>query len=321
MTTHESTGYARGCELAFSDDGKWLATVVSSDELVVIISDGKTGAVHKRFSSPWREIGKHPIEWAYRSSFLGGFLADDSLVLWRYVPREVSDPTDASNLDLYMERWSVEGERLAQLDLGKLGSGIGGRQPIFARQAGRLWLPGDCRGNCYRGIQLSGAEITQSGNLMFPDDLADPPIPLADGNGFLAVLGIQKTSQKAASFDSAGRLQKEVRLPHSPNLFGPLIPDWFYASQPQSSSDGEIAAVARTRVAWVLVDTDRDWGSEIVVLKTQPLTVVTVLKTGKGGIGPIAVDHRNGVVRVVGFWNGRWHDKEYDDQHPGKWKH
>jgi hypothetical protein len=44
-----------------------------------------------------------------------------------------------------------------------------------------------------------------------------------------------------------------------------------------------------------------------------------VLKTGKGGIRAVAIDHRNGVVRLVGFWNGRWHDMKYDDQYPGKW--
>ncbi len=77
--------------------------------------------------------------------------------------------------------------------------------------------------------------------------------------------------------------------------------------------------MARTRVAWVLVDTDRDWGSEIVLLNTHPLAVATVLKTGKGGIGAIAVDHRNGMVRLVGFWKEQWHDLKYDEQHPRKW--
>ena len=317
--THVAIDNARSCEEAFSDDGKWLATVVSGTDLTVVIDDSKTGSIHKRFSSPWREIANHPIEWAYRSSFLAGFLADDSLLLWRYLPREVADPSDAPNLDLHLQRWNVDGEMLSELDLGKLASGIGGRQPIIARNPGRLWLPGACRGNCYRGIQLSGAEIAQAGNLNFPDDLAAAPAALPGSSGFLAALGIQRTSQKAALFDLAGRLQKEVRLPHSPNLLGPLVPDWFNVRQPQISSDGEVAAVARTRVAWVLVDTDRDWGSEIVVLKTQPLAVSTVLKTGKGGIGSVAIDHRNGAVRLIGFWNGRWHDMKYDDHHPGKW--
>lgn len=119
--------------------------------------------------------------------------------------------------------------------------------------------------------------------------------------------------------DSSGRIQELVRLPYVPNLFGPLVPDWFGVEQPAISSDGETAAVARTRVAWVLVDTDRDWGSEIVLLNTHPLAVATVLKTGKGGIGAIAVDHRNGMVRLVGFWKEQWHDLKYDEQHPRKW--
>jgi hypothetical protein len=77
-----------------------------------------------------------------------------------------------------------------------------------------------------------------------------------------------------------------------------LVPDWFYALQPQISHDGEIAAVARERVAWVLVDTARDWGSEVIVLTTDPLRVAAVLKTGLGGIGATAVDRRGSTVRL-----------------------
>jgi hypothetical protein len=71
-------------------------------------------------------------------------------------------------------------------------------------------------------------------------------------------------------------------------------------------------------VAWVLEDTDRDWGSEIVLLRIHPPAVTTTLKTGKGGIKAIAVDHRNGAVRLVGFWKGRWHERQCDEQHPDK---
>lgn len=31
------------------------------------------------------------------------------------------------------------------------------------------------------------------------------------------------------------------------------------------------------------------------------------------------IDHRNGIVRLVGFWKERWHDMKYDEHHPGKW--
>jgi hypothetical protein len=319
VTTHTSIVEARRCEQTFSDDGKWLATVVSGNDMTVVIHDGKTGTVHKQFSSPWRQIDKRPLEWAYMSSFLGGFLADNSLLLWRYVPRPVADHSDASNIDLHVQRWSVDGEILSEVNLGGLGFGLQGRQPIFARATGLMWLPGKCGSICYKTMKVFGTQIEDAGSLTPPDNLASPPAPLPGKNELLAVVGVQRTSQKAALLDSSGSVQKQITLPHFPNLFGPLVPDWFYASQPGISPDGEIAAVARTRVAWVLVDTDRDWGSEIIVLKTQPLAVATVLKTGKGGIGAVAIDHRNGVVRLVGFWKERWHDMTYDEQHPGKW--
>jgi hypothetical protein len=319
VTTHTSIVGARRCEQTFSNDGKWLATVVSGNELAIVIYDGKTGTVHKQFSSPWRQIDKRPLEWAYMSSFLGGFLADNSLLLWRYVPRPAADLSNVPNIDVHVQRWSVDGEMLSELNLGDLGFGVQGGQPIFARGTSLMWLPGKCGSICYKTMKVSGTQIEQAGNLTPPDNLAAPPGPLPGKNELLAVLGVQRTSQKAALLDSSGSVQKQVTLPHFPNLFGPLVPDWFYASQPEISPDGEIAALARTRVAWVLVDTDRDWGSEIIVLKTQPLEVATVLKTGKGGIRAVAIDHRNGVVRLVGFWNGRWHNMKYDDQHAGKW--
>src|SRR5215472_3379486 len=87
VTTHTSVPNSRTCEETFSNDGKWLATVVPGSELTVVIHDGKTGSVHKQFSSAWQQLANRPIEWAYMSSFLGGFLPDDSLVLWRCVPR------------------------------------------------------------------------------------------------------------------------------------------------------------------------------------------------------------------------------------------
>lgn len=320
VTTHSSIAGARRCEQTFSNDGKWLATVVSGSDLTVVIHDGKTGTVHKQFSSPWKQTDGRPLEWAYMSSFLGGFLADNSLLLWRYVPRLVADRSDASNIDLHVQRWSVEGEMLSEVNLGGLGFSLQGRQPIFARGTGLMWLPGKCGPICYKTMKVAGAQIEDAGSLTPQETLAAPPAPLPGKNELLAVMGAQQTSQKAALLGPSGSVQKQLTLPHFPNLFGPLVPDWFYASQPEISSDGEIAAVARTRVAWILVDTDRDWGSEIVVLKTQPLAVATVLKTGKGGIRAVAIDHGNGVVRLVGFWNGRWHDMKYDDQHVGKWE-
>jgi hypothetical protein len=123
----------------------------------------------------------------------------------------------------------------------------------------------------------------------------------------------------ATVIDSAGKVDEQVKLPFMPNLLYPVVPDWFGLHQPSLSTDGEIAALGRSRIAWVLIDTDRDWGSEIVVLGRHPLGVITNLKTGKGGIGAIAVDHRGGVIRLVGFWKDRWHDMRWDESHSRKW--
>ena len=319
VTTHMVIPNFRGCEEIFSNDGKWLATVVPSTELTVVVHDRKTGTVHRTFSSAWQQFGKNALEWAYNSSFLGGFLPDDSLILWRYVTRPAVNSSDGSNVDLHLQRWSIEGELLSDQNLGDVGFGVGGgRQPIPVNGLDFLWLPGRCKSFCYRAVRVLGAQIEQAGNLTMPNQPAAAPVPLPGGNELLTVIG-DRTAQNAALLDSVGHLQKQVRLPFFPNLLGPLVPDWFYARRPAISQDGQIAAIVRTRVAWVLVDTDRDWGSEIVLLKTDPLAVSTVLKTGKGGIGAVAVDHRNGIVRLVGFWKGRWHDLKYDEQHSGKW--
>ncbi len=318
VTTHTPLHDFRGCEEIFSDDGKWLATVVPSDELTVVVHDRKTGTVHRIFSSAWQKFGKSPLEWAYNFSYLGGFLPDDSVALWRYVTRDGVNPSFGSNVDLHLQRWSVEGELLSDQNLGDIGFGVLGRQPIPVNGLGFLWLPGKCSPICYRGVKVFESQVEQVGNLALPNHTAAEPVPLSRGDELLIVVG-DRTAQKATLLDPAGHLLKQVSLPYFPNLLGPLVPDWFYARRPAISKDGQIAAIVRTRVAWVLVDTDRDWGSEIVLLKTDPLAVTTVLKTGKGGIGAVAVDHRNGIVRMVGFWKGRWHDLKYDEGHPGKW--
>lgn len=318
VTTHTSVEYHANCEEKFSNDGKYLATVVPGNELNVIIHDRKTGQLHRRFSSPWRQLDNHPYEWAYNSAFLGGFLPDDSLVLWRYV----SQPAASSGriVDLHMEQWSIEGKLLSDLSLGDLDDAWPVRQPIAMDGFSTLWLPGGCGSACFQVLKVSGLQTARAGELKLPQDLSVRPIPLSSNRGFLAVIGKQQTSQKAVLLDSSGQIQKQVKLPYFPNLLGPLVPDWFGDHELEITPDGQIAALARTRVAWVLVDTDRDWGSEIMILKTGSLAVDAVLKTGKGGIQALAVDHRNGFVRLVGFWKGRWHDLKYDEDHPGRWK-
>jgi hypothetical protein len=306
-----------GCEEAFSADGRWLATVVSSNELTVVIVDRKTGAVHRQFASAWQTFHNMPLEPGYRSPFLAGFLEDDSLVLWRYVPQKGATDTDASSVNLHLQRWSVDGEFLSEQDLGASGFGIGGRGPLTAEGLRRLWIPGGCGNGCYRGVHFEAGHVDDDGSLTLPKDNATSPVDVRQANRFLSVVG-ERTNQKALLFDDSGKVESQVDLPYLPNLLGPLVPDWFYARKPELSSDGQIAAIGRTRVAWVLVDTDRDWGSEIVLLNMHPLGLITTLKTGKGGIGAIAVDHRGGNIRMVGFWKERWHDLRWDERHD-KW--
>jgi hypothetical protein len=310
-------GLSQRCEETFSTDGRWLATVVPSDELTVVIFDRKAQTVHRNFSSKWYRFHDMPIEPGHRSSFLGGFLQDDSLVLWRYVPRAVANAGDASNADLHLQRWSVEGQLLSDQNLGGVGFGPGGRQPIVFNEFNLLWIPNKCEVVCYRGVKASEGQFADAGTLKLPNDNATQPVTLPGDEGLLSVLG-ERTGQRVVVLDLSGRLEAQVSLPFFPNLLGPLVPDWFAALTPTVSHDGKVAAVGRTRVAWVLVDTDRDWGSEIVLLRMHPLAVTAKLKTGKGGIGAMAVDHRNGIVRIVAFWGGRWHELRCDDEHPSE---
>ena len=309
-------GLTQHCEEGFSSDGKWLATVVPSNKLTIVILDRGAKTVHRTFSREWFRHRDMPIEPGYRSSFLAGFLQDDSLMLWGYAPRNVENATDASNADLHLQRWSVDGELLSDQNLGDSLFGPAGRQPIVDTGGGLLWIPGKCEVFCYRGIKVSAAKIEDVGILKLPKDNADEPVAVPANERFLSVLG--RTAQKAVLLDSSGAQESQVSLPYFPNLLGPLVPDWFQALRPAISHDGEVAAIGRTRVAWVLVDTDRDWGSEIVLLRMHPLTVATKFKTGKGGIAAVAVDHRNGIVRFVGFWKGMWHELQCDDRNPGK---
>lgn len=318
VITQKYVGNPFGCEEAFSGDGRWMATVVASDELKVVIVDRKAGRIYRQFSSDWQGLHNLPLEPGYRSSFLGGFLPDDSLALWRYFPQAVADPSNASNVDLHLQRWSVEGLWLSDLNLGDTRAGIDGLEPIVANGLNLLWIPEQCVSRCYRGVSVSGARIAEAGCLTLPRNIAAAPVALPGDKGLLTIVGA-RTGQKARLLNSSGRSEAQVSLPSVPNFFGPLVPNWFDVFRPQISHDGEVAAIGRLRVAWVLVDTDRDWGSEIVLLRMHPLAVTTTLRTGKGGIGAIAVDHRYGIVRLIGFWKERWHDLQYDERNPGKW--
>lgn len=318
-TIHSVVGNASRCEEAFSNDGRWIAIVVPSDKLTVLIVDRKTRAIHNRFSSEWHGFHNMPFEPLYQSPFLGGFLDDGSLVLWRYVPQKGATDSDASSLDMHLQRWTVQGELLSEEDLGAPGSEPRGRGPLTANHMHQLWIPGGCGLGCYRGFSLETNKLVEDGSLHFQKANAATPVDIFTAKRLLSIVG-DRTDQQAVLFDYEGKVESNVALPYTPNFFGPLVPDWYYTHELQPSSDDEIAVVGRTRVAWILVDTDRDWGSEIVLIKLNPLGVLATLKTGKGGIRALAVDHRNGTSHVLGFWKQRWHDLNSSDNHPGKWR-
>jgi hypothetical protein len=308
--------YRGSCEEAFSEDGKWLAAVVPANELTILIFDRKARTLHQ-FSSDWHQLRNAPLEPGYTFSFLEGFLSDDSLALWRYVPRAVVDPSNGSYVDLHLQRWSVNGELLSDQNLG--GIAKPGRAPISLDADSLVWIPVECNtGWCYRGVKISGTTLTSTGNLSLPSDFAWQLVPIPENKELLGVTG-KSSIQSAVLLDSSAQVQSRIAMPVFPNLLWPLVPDWFYVQRIAVSPDGNIAAISRSRVAWVLVDTDRDWGSEIVLLSLRPLAVIKTVKTGMGGIGAIAVDNRDDRVRLIGFWKDGWHEMQYEQRHPGKW--
>lgn len=186
---------------------------------------------------------------------------------------------------------------------------------------GLVWIPLACATStrwCYRGVRIERRVLTPASRLSLPDNAVFQFVPLPDGKRFLSVTG-KGSVQKPVLADSSGRVENEMALPFSPNFLRPLVPDWFQVHRIAVSPDGNFAAISRTRIAWILVDTGRDWGSEILLLSFDPLAVVKTVKTGKGGTGVIAVDHRGDRIRLVGFWKEGWHEMRYEQQHAGKW--
>ncbi|HYX53150.1 MAG TPA: hypothetical protein VE783_06845 [Candidatus Limnocylindrales bacterium] len=289
---------AKKCEQAFSPDSKWLVTVVYANELTVFVYNLEARRLQKKFSSPW-----FGFETGYGSTFLAGFLPDDSLVLVRYVRQNVADHSDASHIKLHLESWSVNGELLSDREIG---DDYYGRQPVFFSDLDLLWIQDNCGTTiCETGWTISKTGITKEGSFQLPGDYHAPAVALPEKDDVLYIYGEAK--QKASLLDPSGHVESEISLPFTPNLLRPLVPDWYYAKQPAISADAGIAAVPRHHVAWVLVDTDRDWGSDIVVLRLHPLKVIARLKTGQGGLGAVSVAHSDGIIRLVGFWHGKWH--------------
>jgi hypothetical protein len=111
---HEAVQNSLPCEISFSDDGKWAAVVIRSNELTVLVVDRSIGTIQSRFSSPWHGLPKAAKEPDYQGNFLGGFSANDSVVLWRYEPRPLTDQHDASQVDRHRQVWSIDGKLLIE---------------------------------------------------------------------------------------------------------------------------------------------------------------------------------------------------------------
>jgi hypothetical protein len=307
------------CEQGFSGDGEWLITILPTDKLTIQILDVKKQELHSQFSSEWHTFHNMALEPGYHSRFLGGFAPDDAIILWRYVPEEGRSPTDASIVHLHCQQWSVEGELISDQDLGVLGFAVGGREPIFGAISKQFWIPNDCGYECYRRFRLDGDHAVSDGILTFPKNVVGVPTYLAASNRFLAVSG-EGTKQKAVLLDDSGKRDSQVDLPFLPNLLKPVVPDWFYVHPLVHSADERFIAIGRSRVAWVLIDTDRDWGSEVLVLDVHSLAVVSTLKVGRGGIHSLAIDHRDGTIHLAGYWGGRWHDLIRDEKERSDWR-
>jgi hypothetical protein len=314
-----TTSNPSGCEQGFSGDGKWLITVLPAEMLTIQILDVKRQELHRQFSSDWHTFHNMALEPGYRSPFLGGFGPDDAIILWRYVPEEGRSPNDASIVHLHYQRWSIEGELISDQDLGVLGHAVGGNEPIVGAEFKQLWVSDNCGYECYRHYRLDGERAVSDGTLTFPKNDAAVPTYLAASNRFLTVSG-EGTKQKAVLLDDSGKSYSQVELPFFPNLLKPLVPDWFYVHQLVRSADDRFIAIGRSRVAWVLVDTDRDWGSEVLILDTDSLAVLSTLNVGRGGIHSLAIDHWDGTIHLVGYWGGRWHDLIRDQQGRSDWR-
>jgi len=319
---------ARNCSESFSGDGRWVATVVVGDSLTVVIFDRKRGTVYRQFSSEWQTFNGRPAELVPNDKagrFTGGFLPSGDFALWRYVPHASTMKYHKYEFDVHMQTWDVEGALRSDIDLGPVGPifNFRGMQPIPSNNFGSFLVPDVCEIACgrYKSVEtINGAQVVAKGTFTLPRGMAADVAGLPDGQRILAISGDQSTSQKATIFDWSGRVVSEVSLPFVLNTIWLLMPDWYWVQQPRLSPDGEIAAVGRSLVAWVLVDDDRDWGSEIVILKTHPLTVAATIKTGKGGVSGLSVDHRNGMIRVAGYWGARWHAVQRDEHKSfGKW--
>jgi hypothetical protein len=303
------------CEISFSPDGKWAAVAVAGSEITVFVLDRATNTIFTRFSSQW--LGRNGISYELQQgNFLGGFDKNDSIVLWNYASQSNAGfTTDDVTIDLHRQLWSIDGKRISDQYVS-LPGWRAWRWFIQKYDGETVWLPASCKMTCYENYQklsIRGDDMQNEGTLAIRDALAITPVFLPSRDLLLAIAGTQTSAQSALLFDSSGHIVDKARLPFLPNPLRPVVPDWFGVSKLKVSADGEIAAVARTRTAWVLTDTDRDWGSEIILLRTQPLSVLRRYKTGRGGIGSIAVDQRNGVIRVVGYWRHGWNDLRCDE--------
>lgn len=73
------------------------------------------------------------------------------------------------------------------------------------------------------------------------------------------------------------------------------------------SPDGQVFAIQRRRFSYGLFDNFRYQGDEIVVVQVHPLKLLGVIRPKhETSIKGFAVDHRNGKVMLLGYWDDQW---------------
>lgn len=309
----EASAYAHECEIAFSPNEKSVAVVGRDQQIeVAAVSTDGAGTLH-HFSVPWNAWKNSPQEQFNNTKLLVGLEDDESVILVRRVYG------DGRKDQLLLERRNLEGEVLSEKALGTPFDRYEHNVSLVQSNAHPLvFFAGWCGANCFRSFDPVSGLADRGADLILPTTVASAPTALPAADQLLMVAGEERKEQKALLVDRTGAVKSELKLPLQKNPLSVVVPDWFQFRTPAVSSDGAVAVIAERRVAWVLIDTDRDWGSEFMLLDLAPLKVLSKVRTGKGGIGALAVDRRQGKVRVVGFWGNAWHDLEWDKE-KDKW--
>jgi len=73
------------------------------------------------------------------------------------------------------------------------------------------------------------------------------------------------------------------------------------------SPDGQVFAIQRKRFSYGLFDNFKYQGDEIAVVQVHPLKLLGVIRPKhETSIKGFAVDHRDGKVTLLGYWDDQW---------------